>query len=235
MVAIFVALMFIGFILIDLSVQRLEARRAAAAMNQAAVRNVLSPRAASSASLDDWTWIPDGFFLANGHTWLLPQEQGFFRIGADVLVSRALGAVSRVIPPKVGQEVWAGRPLFHLEHNGRALTVASPVSGKVLSVNDQIQDRPDLIVKGAYSAGWVCVILPTRLVQEKTALRVGDRARAWLRQEVDRFSQFLWARVPSDAVLGATIPDGGIPAPGSLLGFDAADWNAFEHDFLCAK
>jgi glycine cleavage system H protein len=232
MVAIFVALMFIGLILVDLVVQRLEAKRAALAPSLAAER--LLPRRApfGFGDLDQWPPLPQGVYLTEGHTWLLPQERGVFRAGADGLIARALGAVSRVAPPKVGQEILEGAPLFHLEREGRALTVPSPVTGRVISVNGQLQDQPNLVAQAPYAEGWVCSLLPARFAQDKPAMRAGAKALAWLEQEAERFSEFLWARFPSEVELGATIQDGGVPAPGALADFEASAWNEFEREFL---
>ena len=235
MVALFVALMFIGFVLADMLVRKLEARPAAAlnlAVNLAAPYQMASK---SLGPLDAWPAIPEGVYLAKGHTWLSPQAEGVFLAGADALVSRALGAVSKVILPRVEQEVWTGSPLFQLDLGGRILTVPSPVTGRVVSVNRQLRDRPELVAQAPYGAGWVCELLPTRLEQEKTMLRVGDKARAWLEREMDRLAEFLGALVPADPALGATSLDGGAVVPGALTGFDAEIWRAFEHKFLSRK
>ena len=235
MVALFVALMFIGFVLADMLVRKLEARSAAAgnlAVPFAAPHQMASK---SLGPLADWLTIPGGVYLSKGHTWLSPQAEGVFCAGADALVGRALGAVSRVIPPRVGQEVWTGSPLFHLDLGGRVLSVPSPVTGRVVSVNRQLRDRPELVAQAPYGAGWVCELVPTRLAQEKTMLRVGDKARAWLGCELDRLAEFLGALVPADPALGTTSLDGGAVVPGALTGFDAEIWRAFEHEFLSPK
>jgi glycine cleavage system H protein len=158
-----------------------------------------------------------------------------FFAGADALVGRALGTVNRVILPRVGQVVSTGSPLFCLDLNGRALAVPSPVTGKVVSVNSQLQSRPELVAQAPYSDGWVCRIPPTRLAQQKTALRVGEEARAWLEREMDRLAEFLWSGLPADPALGATSLGGSAVVPGSFKGFDEKIWRAFEHEFLTPK
>jgi len=230
MVALFVALMFIGFILLDLALQKVEARRAARALTLAA--RTIARREPASRTLDGWPALPEGVYLSEGHSWLQPQGQGAFRIGPDALVGQALGSVTRVVPPRVGSEVWTGAPLFQIEVGGRQLTVASPLAGRVVAVNGELQDRPQLALSAPYDDGWVCVFQPTRLAEQKPTWRLGEKAVAWFEQEVERFSQFLWTRFASDLALGETSLDGGAPAPGSLKEFDADTWKAFELEFL---
>ena len=230
MVAIFVALMFIGLILLDLALQKVEARRAARALTLAA--RTIAPRGPASRTLDGWPALPEGVYLSEGHSWLRPQGQEAFQVGPDALVGQALGSVTRVVPPGVGSEMWAGAPLFQIEVRGRLLTVASPLTGRVVAVNGELQDRPELALRVPYDDGWVCVFQPTRLAEQKPAWHVGEKAVAWFEQEVQRFSQFLWTRFASDLALGETSLDGGVPAPGSLQEFDADTWKAFELEFL---
>ena len=231
MVAVFVALMFIGLVLIDLLVEKAHARRLALTLAPAGVL----PRhrvPANPPGPDRWPRLPEGAYLTEGHTWLLPQEQGVFRSGVDPLITHALGAVGRVAPPSVGQEVLEGAPLFLLERQGRLLTIPSPVTGRILSVNGELQEQPELVVRDPYGKGWVCSLLPMRILEDKPVMRAGAKALAWLQREANRFSDFLWLRSPSEADLGATAPDGGDPAPGVLTDFDASAWDAFEREFL---
>lgn len=235
MVAIFVVLMFLGFILADLVLQKVEARRAALALVPAG-GGIASRRSSLRPAIRDaWPTLPEAVYLSEGHSWLRPRPSGVFRIGPDALVGQALGSVTRVVPPKVGSEVWAGTPLFQMEAGDRVLTVAAPVSGRVVEVNPELQDRPELAVSEPYGAGWVCTFLPSRLAEEKPVWRLGQEAVAWFEQEVQRFSEFLWTRFDSDLALGETSLDGGVPAPGSLKVFDADTWKAFEIEFLSPR
>lgn len=235
MVAIFVVLMFLGFILADLALQKLEGRRAALALVPASGGVSPARRAARPTIRRDWPALPEAVYLSENHSWLRPRPLGVFQIGLDALVGQAIGSVTRVVPPKVGSEVWAGAPLFQIAAGERVLTVAAPVSGRVVEVNGELQDRPELAVRAPYAEGWVCGFLPSRLEEEKPVWRLGEKAAAWFEQEVRRFSEFLWQRFDSDLALGETSLDGGIPAAGSLKSFDAGVWKAFEVEFLSPR
>jgi glycine cleavage system H protein len=218
MVALFVALMFIGFVLVDLFVQSLQARRAA----------VSAPA--------DFNWnVPKGFYLSEGHTWFHPDSSMGVRVGADALVAHALGVVEKVVLPKMGELVTAGQPLFALEHRGCDLKVPSSITGRVVALNTGLGMRPELVSRDPYGSGWVCAITPTEPHRGSSSMRSGEKAALWLEQEFHRFREFLTLQVPPDLALSVTFPDGGLPVVGSLAQLPGGGWRAFEAQFLAPQ
>jgi glycine cleavage system H protein len=215
MVALFVALMFTGFVLVDLIVQRLQARRAA----------ISGPMGLP------WN-VPKGFYLSEGHTWSYPDSSVGVRVGVDTLVARALGTLEKVALPKLGKLVKAGEPLFHLQCQGHALKIPSSITGHVVALNPGLAKRPELVVKDPYGSGWICAITPTQPNDPPGGVRSGEKAAAWLEQEFHRFREFLAMQASPDLALSVTYPDGGLPAVGSLTQLAGGGWRAFEAEFL---
>ena len=140
MVAIFVAFMFVSLVLTDLAVEKWRAWRVAHA--------VLAARPAAEAmayGFEALCQVPEGVHLANQHTWVKPDPAGGLEMGADALIVRAVGAVRRIILPKVGDQMTAGQPLFRLEHNGCAVTIPSAMTGRVMAVNNRLVDQPESV------------------------------------------------------------------------------------------
>jgi glycine cleavage system H protein len=211
--------MFIGFIMVDMMVQKVEARRAAQLAASAAVQN----------GLESWITVPEGVRLSKGHSWSLPLQEGTVRAGADALVAKALGSISRVVLPQVGERVEAGAPLSRLELAGNTITITSPVGGRISTVNHNLASQPELVVTDPYGRGWVCSIEQVR--PQDHAAYFGSDAVLWLQSEVERFREFLSTRLIPEFELGTTSQDAGLPMPGALAQFDADTWAAFEHEF----
>jgi len=223
MVAIFVALMFVSLVLTDLGVQKWNAWQAARSLARA-------EREAAVSSEVLWQ-VPEGVQIAEGHTWFRPDPNGGLEIGADSLITHAIGAVRRIVLPNPGDQVTAGQPLFRLEKDGRSLTVPSTVTGKVVMVNNRLQNQPALLNSDPYGNGWICRVTPTEVAAAPN-VRFGDKAALWLENEFNRLREFLSVEVMSDFALGVTSQDGGIPTSGCLSELDQTAWSGFEAEFL---
>jgi glycine cleavage system H protein len=227
MVAIFVAFLFVSLVLMDLGIEKWKAWR------------VAHPALAKYPTAEAMAYgfgalcqVPEGIHLANQHTWVKPDPRGGLEIGADALIVRAVGAVRRIILPKVGDQVTAGQPLFRLEHNGCAVTIPSAMTGRVMAVNNRLVDQPELLSSDPYGSGWICYLNPTRVEEPAPSVRFGEQAAMWLENEFVRFREFIFAQVSPDLALGVTSQDGGLPAVGCLGELGPTAWSAFEADFL---
>ena len=229
MVAVFVALMFVSFIILDLGVEKLRGARAHAANP---VPGVESPKPVAAFGLETLCQVPEGIHLSSDHTWLKPYPAGGMELGADALLAHVVVAVHRVVLPKVGAQLEAGQPLFRVEHNGRGMTIPSAVSGRVLAVNRQLEDHPELLSQDPYGAGWVCYLSPARVEERAPKLSFSEKPAAWLASEFARFQEFISAQLSPDLAVGVTSQDGGLPAAGCLTELDQKAWTAFEAEFL---
>jgi glycine cleavage system H protein len=226
MVAIFVALLFVGFILTDAIVQKVAAERAA---------SVPAPARAAAVARDEaaaWVELPEGVYLSAGHAWTLPLRAGAVRAGADGMIGRALGRITHLRFPQVGNIVKEGEPLFRLELDGRSLAVPSPVTGRVGSLNPLLEKHPELVAHDPYGKGWVCSLIETSPPREIGTQRPSAKAALWLAKEVARFQEFISSQVAPDLALGMTGQDGGVPVVGVLAQFDSEVWKRFEQEFL---
>lgn len=216
MVALFVIATFFVFLLVDYLVQR-KAQPAAA---KVPVRKG-----------HERFVIPRGYFFSPKHAWLEILNTGNARVGIDDFVQKIVGSIEsvRLVPERVA--VKRGEPILTLKQNGRELSIPSPISGKVLAVNQVLARSPELLTQDPYLAGWIATIQPENLSAEVKLMSVAEEAAAWLRQEVARFRDFINARTPQLAA-GATMLDGGVPVLGALQGADSAVWKEFEQEFL---
>lgn len=95
----------------------------------------------------------EGLRYAESHEWV--------RVDGDVAVvgitdyaQHALGDIVYVDLPEVGDEVTAGEEFGAVESVKAASDLISPVSGEVVEVNEDLEDDPGLINKGAFD-NWI--------------------------------------------------------------------------------
>jgi len=227
MVALFVALMFVSLVLTDLGIEKWRMWKTA---RSAQARSIAAM--AMAQGFETLCEVPEGVQLAPQHTWLRPNPSGGLEIGADALIGRAVGALSQIILPKVGDQVTAGQPLFRLERDGCAVTIPSALTGRVMAVNSRLVKEPGLLSSDPYGSGWVCYVSPTRLEDTAPRVRFGEQATMWLQSEFMRFGEFIFGQVAPDLVVGLTSQDGGLPTVGCLAELGPKAWSAFQTRFL---
>jgi glycine cleavage system H lipoate-binding protein len=155
--------------------------------------------------------------LHPGMAWVGPLTHRAVSVGASDFALDFTGRIAAVDLPRVGQRLREGDSAIVLRsERGRRLTLAAPLSGKVLAVN------PD---PAADPSGWMLRIRPHDGLA-LPALLQGSAARRW----IDEAQALLLSRL--DPAVGRTAQDGGVfqRAWGELL--DDRTWSELEKELF---
>lgn len=79
-------------------------------------------------------------------------------IGITDYAQSELGDIVYVELPEVGLEVTAGEEVTEIESTKTTAPLLAPVSGKIIEVNEELKEAPELINEDAYGKGWIAVI-----------------------------------------------------------------------------
>jgi glycine cleavage system H protein len=94
------------------------------------------------------------------HEWALWTGDGV-KAGIAAYAVDQLGDVTLVnIDVKAGDTVAAGKAFGTIESVKTLSDLFSPVSGKVLCVNGELENKPELVNEDCYGAGWMIVVAP---------------------------------------------------------------------------
>ena len=77
-------------------------------------------------------------------------------VGISEHAAHELGDITFVELPQMGKVVKQSDTLAGIESVKAASDIYSPVSGKVIQVNDKLEDAPELVNESAEDAGWIC-------------------------------------------------------------------------------
>ncbi len=102
------------------------------------------------------TMIPDDLKYTKTHEWV-KVEGNVARIGITYHAQEQLNDIVYVELPEVGTEVSKGDSLAVVESVKAASDVYSPVSGKVVAVNEEVVDSPELLNEDPYE-NWLVEI-----------------------------------------------------------------------------
>lgn len=97
--------------------------------------------------------ILEGLYYAESHEYVkIEGEYGY--VGITDYAQHELGNVVYVDMPDVDDEVEAGEDFGAVESVKAASDLICPVTGKVVEVNEELEDAPELLNQDAY-ANWI--------------------------------------------------------------------------------
>ena len=97
--------------------------------------------------------IEEGLRYAESHEWV-KVEGDIAVIGISDYAQHALGNIVYVDLPEVGDEVEAGEDFGAVESVKAASDLISPVSGEVVEVNSELEDKPEALNEDAFGC-WI--------------------------------------------------------------------------------
>ena len=79
-------------------------------------------------------------------------------MGISNFAQDALGDIVFIDMPKVGTTVAAGQQIGEVESTKTTSSIYTPVSGKIVNVNTNLKDHPEVVNADHYGKGWIAVI-----------------------------------------------------------------------------
>ncbi len=91
------------------------------------------------------------------HTWVkVSGKKG--TIGITDYAQDALGDIVYIDLPEVDSAVEANTEISEIESTKATSSVIAPVSGRILEVNEDLSESPEIINEEPYGKGWIAVI-----------------------------------------------------------------------------
>ncbi|HEX5564143.1 MAG TPA: glycine cleavage system protein GcvH [Sporosarcina sp.] len=100
---------------------------------------------------------PKDFRYSEEHEWV-KDEGGKYRIGITHFAQSELGDIVFVELPQVGDEVKADEPFGSVESVKTVSELYAPISGKVVEVNEDLEDSPELVNESPFEGAWMIVV-----------------------------------------------------------------------------
>lgn len=97
--------------------------------------------------------VIEGLLYAETHEYVRVEGNTAF-IGISDYAQHQLGTIVYVDMPELGDELTAGEEFGAVESVKAASDLISPVSGKVIAVNEDLEDQPELVNEDAYT-NWI--------------------------------------------------------------------------------
>lgn len=93
--------------------------------------------------------------FADSHEWVRDNADGTATIGISDHAQKMLGDVVFVDLPEVEAEINAGDSFSLVESVKATSDLYAPITGEILEINAELEDRPELINNEPYEGGWI--------------------------------------------------------------------------------
>ena len=103
--------------------------------------------------------IPADLHYTKEHEWVAPTSTALrIRMGITDYAQGALGDIVYVQMPKIGEAVVADKVCGEVESTKSVSEIFAPVSGKIVAINEALNNAPETINSDPYGAGWLVEI-----------------------------------------------------------------------------
>jgi glycine cleavage system H protein len=122
--------------------------------------------------------ILDELYYTKEHIWV-KIENDVATIGITEYAQSQLGDVVFIELPEVEREVESGEVIATAESIKAVSEIYSPLTGKIISINEDLANEPSLLNSDPYGDGWICDIQIKDLTEIED-LMTADDYRAYL-------------------------------------------------------
>jgi len=178
--------------------------------------------------------IPEGLFYSRNHVWTHLERSGKVSLGLDDMLMHVTGEVELKNFRKPGERISKGDLIAEITQDGKQLKIASPISGEIQAVNENLSSEPGLLNEDPYGKGWLYKMKPDKWTAETADHVVAGDARKWLEKELMKFKDFaahsLQKHYPETSMV--VLQEGGELVDNPLKTMPPEVWEDFQENFL---
>ncbi len=100
---------------------------------------------------------PDDLRYHKEHTWVKASGKKA-TIGITDYAQEALGDIVYIDLPEVDTDIELNSEIGEIESTKATSSIISPISGRVIEVNEDLSESPETINEDPYGKGWIAVI-----------------------------------------------------------------------------
>lgn len=115
--------------------------------------------------------IPDGLYCIPDNAWIKIEKDGTVRAGAHHNLLSTMKSIHAVELPAVNETRYQGEACALITDSRKHVhRMWTPITGRIIAVNNELQDDFSKLKNDPYGEGWLLVLAPTNLDEEKKNL-----------------------------------------------------------------
>jgi glycine cleavage system H protein len=101
--------------------------------------------------------IPQNLKYTKTHEWI-KIEGSMAKVGITDFAQHEITDIVHVELPELGKQVKKGQPVTIIESVKSAFDIYTPISGKVITINDTVLSNPEIINQSPYENGYLFIV-----------------------------------------------------------------------------
>jgi glycine cleavage system H protein len=122
-------------------------------------------------------YSPDGLWIT--------QEGGLLRIGMADFIQQRNGDIAFATLTPAGTDLNAEDEIASIETVKVNFSIPTPLKGKIVEVNEALQDSPELINQEPYGRGWMVLMQPENLERDRADLMTAEAYSDLAKQQAE--------------------------------------------------
>lgn len=229
MVALYVLLGFILFLIIDYFILRGEKKfHPAFQKNFEVIENVVFDNISIS--------VPADSYVSKGHTWAALQGNGLIKVGVDEFILKSVGSFMVTGITRKGSLINKGDVIINAKAGDKTFSFRSPVDGVINFINDDLIGKT---LSDPYGEDWGVMIAPINFEKNAGSLKANEKVVEWMKSEFIRLKNYLVENSEQHCLdgrqaqlAGVTMLDGGKMIEGAVAYLNNESIKKFEDEFL---
>uniref|UniRef100_A0A7C5XI74 Glycine cleavage system protein H n=1 Tax=Ignisphaera aggregans TaxID=334771 RepID=A0A7C5XI74_9CREN len=126
------------------------------------------------------------YYWPRNLSWAKIESSNRVRVGLSDVGAKAAGEIVFIRFRPIGTIVRQGQPIAVIESAKWVGPIESPVTGKIIEVNNELRKNPKMIMNDPYGSGWVAVIEPSNLDEDLKNLLKGSDPQTveWYKEQI---------------------------------------------------
>jgi glycine cleavage system H protein len=131
--------------------------------------------------------FPDDMYFEKEHVYAKMLDDGNVVCGMSEFYAKEAGELVYIDLPFEGDEIEAGDVMGKLQSAKYVGKLNAPISGEVMEINPEVEDRAELVNEDPYGEGWILKIKPSNWDEDKAKLMNGEeQLKDWVAAEKKR-------------------------------------------------
>ncbi len=117
--------------------------------------------------------VPKDLMYTKDHGWA-KFDNNEVTVGISDFAQSELGDIIFVELPEIGREIEKDEPYGTIEAVKTVTDLLAPVTGKIIEINDEVEDSPEFVNEDCYGKGWFIKIEIDNLSEKDKLLNAED-------------------------------------------------------------